>query len=255
MKYLNSFIKFIKESVQLNDNFWKWFRSSKIVDENNKPLVVYHGSRNWDFEKFDKSWIGLTDEGYYGIGFYFSDDEEYAKEYGKNIYACYLNCQNPYRLISVNNSADERWFDLRDQLAELKGIDLPHLKTIRTLPEGFYVKKTKHTYDKYDLYGVYPPESTYETEKEIYGPDTYSELAAIVAFNDMLNKVDYDYGWTPSLIKKIGKHEFTDLVKQNGYDSIIVGEGFVEICVFEPNQIKSINNDGSWDIDDNNINS
>jgi hypothetical protein len=91
MKYLNNFIKFIKESIQLNDNFWKWFRNSKIVDEN-KPLVVYHGSRNWDFEEFEKSWIGLTDEGYYGIGFYFSKYLEEAKTFGENIYSCYLSC-------------------------------------------------------------------------------------------------------------------------------------------------------------------
>jgi hypothetical protein len=255
MKYLISFVSFIKESIQLNDNFWKWFRNSKIVDENNKPLVVYHGSNNWDFEEFEKSWIGLTDEGYYGIGFYFSKYLEEAKTFGENIYSCYLRCQNPFRLISVSNRADERWFDLRDQLADLKGIDLPHLKTIRTLPEGFYVKKIRDTYDKYDLYGVYPPESTYGTEKEIYGADTYSELAAIVAFNDTLNDINYDYGWTPGLINKIGKQKFTDLIKQNGYDSIIVGDKFGEICVFESNQIKSINNNGSWNIEDNNINS
>jgi predicted transport protein len=54
---------------------------------------------------------------------------------------------------------------------------------------------------------------------------------------------------------KFIKQEFTDLVKKNVYDSIIVGDKFGEICVFEPHQIKSINNDGSWNIDDNNINS
>lgn len=248
MKYLHYF----KESI--NNNFLKWFKNSKIIDKNNKPLIVYHGSRNWDFEEFEESWIGLTDEGYYGIGFYFSESLEEAKTYGVNIYSCYLSCQNPFRLISVNNDADDRWFDLRDQLADLKGIELPYLKTIRTLPEGFYVKSNVN-YKGYKCYGVYPPEETYGTEKEIYGPDTYSELAAIVAYNDMINDVDYDYGWTPSLIKRIGKYDFTEIVKNNGYDAIVVDDDFMEICVFKPNQIKSINNDGSWDINDNNINS
>ena len=119
MKYLHYF----KESI--NNNFLKWFRNSKIVDKDNKPLIVYHGSRNWDFEEFEESWIGLTDEGYYGIGFYFTNSLEEAESYGSNIYSCYLSCQNPFRVISVNNTADEKWFDLRDQISELKGIDLP----------------------------------------------------------------------------------------------------------------------------------
>lgn len=57
-------------------------------------------------------------------------------------------------------------------------------------------------------------------------------------------------------------------LKSKGYDSIIVNvpkniintnygdeeiyNGF-ELVVFNPNNVKSINNDGSWDVDDNNI--
>ena len=34
-------------------NFWRWFGDSKVVDENGKPLVVYHGtSKDVDFQSF-----------------------------------------------------------------------------------------------------------------------------------------------------------------------------------------------------------
>jgi CRISPR/Cas system CSM-associated protein Csm2 small subunit len=43
---------------------------------------------------------------------------------------------------------------------------------------------------------------------------------------------------------------FSDSVKELGYDGIIHGQEYV---FFEPTQIKSIHNDGSWNIKDNNI--
>ena len=32
-------------------NFWKWFGDSKVVDEQGRPLIVYHGT-NQDFDEF-----------------------------------------------------------------------------------------------------------------------------------------------------------------------------------------------------------
>jgi hypothetical protein len=43
---------------------------------------------------------------------------------------------------------------------------------------------------------------------------------------------------------------FSSAVRSIGYDGIIHGQEYV--C-FNPNQIKSIENDGTWDIDDDNI--
>ena len=40
----------IKEPI-LNDNFYKWFNGSKVVDDNGKPLVCYHGTSK-KFSKF-----------------------------------------------------------------------------------------------------------------------------------------------------------------------------------------------------------
>jgi hypothetical protein len=77
--------------------FKAWFKNSKVVDEDGKPLVVYHGtaleSYKWDeqgrrvptdfpFTAFSKDKLGTrTDEGYLGRGFYFTDQPRTASWY------------------------------------------------------------------------------------------------------------------------------------------------------------------------------
>lgn len=65
--------------------------SSKIVDAEGKPKVLYHGSTA-QFEAFDKK--KAKSSGTYGKGFYFTDSDSHAGTYG-NLYEVYLNIQNP----------------------------------------------------------------------------------------------------------------------------------------------------------------
>lgn len=70
--------------------FKKWFgdwennleKSSKIVDENGEPRVVYHGT-NVKFDKFDKSKLGsknwMADSAY--TGFFFAGDKKTSQSY------------------------------------------------------------------------------------------------------------------------------------------------------------------------------
>ncbi|HKI60830.1 MAG TPA: hypothetical protein VKA31_00915, partial [Mariprofundaceae bacterium] len=76
--------------------FRRWFGDSKVVDENGKPLVVYHGTRK-DIEQFRKESIGsATGEGWLGEGFYFSPHEDVAAAYGPNVVSAYLSIKNPF---------------------------------------------------------------------------------------------------------------------------------------------------------------
>ena len=64
--------------------FKQWFADSKVVDENGKPLVVYHGT-NVDFYSFDTE-----------NGAWFSKSPEYAESmseerHGNRIIECYLS--------------------------------------------------------------------------------------------------------------------------------------------------------------------
>lgn len=56
--------------------FKAWFKDSKVVDEDGKPLVVYHGSTH-DIESFlPAGHEKLNAEGDWGSGIYFTNDQE-----------------------------------------------------------------------------------------------------------------------------------------------------------------------------------
>ena len=58
-----------KEGVQ---NFYRWFGDSRVMDEKNRPLVVYHGT-GADFEAFDPKRTSTSPRGASGgLGFYFT---------------------------------------------------------------------------------------------------------------------------------------------------------------------------------------
>ena len=72
-------------------NFKRWFKDSKVVDEDGKPLVVYHGT-DADFNVFD---MDKTRANMDIRGAFFSPWDDDARGYGKNVRAFYLSIQNP----------------------------------------------------------------------------------------------------------------------------------------------------------------
>ena len=80
--------------------FKQWFgdwqndpeNSSKVVDENGEPLVVYHGTFK-RFNKFEKS-----NRGSYGKGFYFTQNEKTAFDYGNIVLNFFCNIKKPFYL-------------------------------------------------------------------------------------------------------------------------------------------------------------
>lgn len=73
--------------------FKKWFGSSKIVNADGSPKIMYHGSQS-QFTVFDRQ--KAKSSGLYGKGFYFTDSDTHAGTYG-NLYSVYLNVRNPLR--------------------------------------------------------------------------------------------------------------------------------------------------------------
>ena len=72
--------------------FKKWFGKSKIVDKSGNPLVVYHGT-NYEFNIFN---VNKMINGWLSKGFYFSENKEDTKSYGKIILSVYLSIKNPF---------------------------------------------------------------------------------------------------------------------------------------------------------------
>lgn len=181
---INEFKKLLNESnnYNLNENFWRWFDNSKIIDENDNPLITYHGT-NSNFRDFDKIKKGsTTDPGLRGQGFYFTTNKKTAQSYGKYVYEVYLKSNNPIDLLSFNSL---------DEIINLLEID---------------------------------PSIIHERGRGT----NYHSISVYLPFSSV----------------------FSSNVIEKGFDGIKHGQ---EIIVFEPNQIKSIENDGSWNTLSNDI--
>jgi hypothetical protein len=93
---LNSEGKPIATTDEALRNFWRWFGESKVVDEQGRPLVVYHGT-TWGFTEFQ-----VSQGGELGRGIYFSDDPDTANMMGERggtlgsrVMSVYLSISNP----------------------------------------------------------------------------------------------------------------------------------------------------------------
>jgi hypothetical protein len=110
-KIKTSLLKHLTEELSgvnnINDNFWRWFRNSKIVNNDGSPLIVYHGTPNRNLSKFKLDFVGSnTDSGMFGRGFYFTDSLKYASTYNRSnggVLSCFLSIQNP---LIINNKND-----------------------------------------------------------------------------------------------------------------------------------------------------
>lgn len=100
----NALSESAREQQQNSPEFKKWFEGSKVVDENGKPLVVYHGTDSKEaFNMFAR--FAEKDYGFHGQGYYFSVDPEVAENYSRRwkepgysiggIYPVYLSIKNP----------------------------------------------------------------------------------------------------------------------------------------------------------------
>ena len=95
--------KFFKDSKA------SYVNSSKIVDENGEPMVVYHGSMHHNFTVFKNN----------GSGIYFTPDKD-AADYGldANPYAVFINMREPLNLDfegDVDNEATENHDSLENE--------------------------------------------------------------------------------------------------------------------------------------------
>ena len=50
---IREFLNEQEDQIQsnINDNFWKWFGNSKVINRDGSPMIVYHGTKA-DFNTF-----------------------------------------------------------------------------------------------------------------------------------------------------------------------------------------------------------
>lgn len=104
------------DGKELSDGQKKYFKDSKIVDDNGNLKIVYHGTGS-KFTEFSYDFIGRQGSAE-GRGFYFTDQEEKAIGYQKNgvkVMRGYLNITKPLSISKLTLKSSE----VKKLLAEL----------------------------------------------------------------------------------------------------------------------------------------
>lgn len=105
--------------------------SSKVVDANGEPKLVYHGTRS-DFYTFGNKYIGTNlDFGTAGKGFYFTEDKQNAQNYANNaqvkgepkVIAVFLNIRKPKEAWFLELDGSQKQAEKFTAKAIAKGFD------------------------------------------------------------------------------------------------------------------------------------
>lgn len=194
-----------------SEAFKRWFGNSKVVDENDQPLVVYHGGKK-GIKAFSNKYA--LDENM----FFFTSHEGLANEYRQynesdfdktDIYSVYLKIANP--LI-------------------LRG------------------KEDLGTMAK-----ILHPENTGLRQEWLEHQIQYAEENI---------KRPKDWAWYFGSLALQHREEIKQYADKNGYDGILnyeptvrgaFSEEYKGFIVFNPNQIKSVNNRGTFNANNDNI--
>jgi hypothetical protein len=193
--------------------FKAWFGDSKVVDENGEPLVVYHGTSN-KFSEFK------------GKKHFFTSSRDLADAYGsKGAMPVYLNIKNPLIVDAYGQSFDN--------IVNAQGFK----KMQKDLTEKDYQMLAKlHDMSIQEIKEFFPNEG----EQMVNLASAYGQ-------------------------KGKSADAWADYAKQNGYDGVIIKDvvdntGWenadiraTDYIVFDPKQIKSVYNKGTFDKNNPNI--
>ena len=253
--------------------FKKWFGNSKVVDENGKPLVVYHGTRAI-FDVFDVSKKGNSSDTA-RVGFWFSDRENFAENFARDIWwgeqdkpvvmPAYISMQNP-KIYEKKNITKEELNAARDKVDEIenkiKDLNRQFNKIVQET--GSFAKATEAVEKPRELLKAELKEA-----KNIYAElrysDPYEQLRTDIRKMEGGNAEDANFGGLGMVLKDPASVEkFVDKLKGEGYDGIIIKETHFDseaaetdsnnqYAVFYPEQIKSVDNRGTFDEGNANI--
>lgn len=217
-------------------NFWNWFGNSTTA-WNGRPMVFYHGTQQnaSGFNSFDKSKLGKHSHFSSKVGFFFTSSELTAENFGSHIIPVYLRMVKPKNYSTGPVSVGQLELDYYNKLKQ----------TDEYGADAFLRSVKAHT-DSYDKFVA----------------DIYRKNGAIAYKKDLYNSFED--------AENIGNKEdefiqnYVSALKSEGYDGIIInntvadaskgwGETTTQYCVFDPEQIKSIENVGSFSTNSSNI--
>lgn len=148
--------------------FKRWFKDSKVVDEDGKPLIVYHGS-DADFNAFDMT-KGRANMDIQGA--FFSPWDDDAAGYGGNVRAFYLSIKNPadegtaYKALNRFKGQNEAGVKAREYLESLgyDGVNNGGEEYI-----AFHPEQIKSATDNVGLFDPMNPDTRYSLVLNQFG--------------------------------------------------------------------------------------
>lgn len=239
-------VEYLNENQHFEDYLNKYIGVSKVVDENGEPLLVWHGTTE-NFDAFSKSWRGATDPGDWGLGFYFSPKKSSSEMYGNILMPVFLSIKNPvpnekFKMINAFGREKIKSITLKETIQK-------DIEVTKFLIEGI----EKQLYGNDPEYKHYREEGSLLNKMHKKDLERYKDkLKDLQTQLQTKSKEDLDYD-----INKKWNDEIEDI---NKYDGVIpninsgdaIKENY-EIIAKEPNQIKSIDNQGTFSTQDDNI--
>lgn len=183
-------------------NFYKWFGDSKVVDEQGRPLVMYHGSRTSGFNVFDTEQLA-----------WFTKTKSYAETYADeddSLFSVYLKAEN---ILDLGKAIED---------------EIPENPKQKQAVINRLSKKTNIP--------AFILTEIFDQEVELQG---------------LVNRYVWQITRTPKFKKFLNLfNPKVDAVagKEKSYNNRIETLG-----VMEPTQIKSVDNRGTFALDDDNI--
>ena len=254
--------------------------------DGNPLVVYHGTNENFNNDfAFDKKLIGsANDDGFYGRGFYFATHKGEARYYGNNVIPVYLSLKNPYELNITGGTFQEmslKTYDLMKDIGDPQLINEKLEFTIKKHKEYYdYIKENAQWNKMVDREGggliasvASPlnknaelmtrsndyfdgfPKYTITSKKEAI-------LQLVAELIDQTPNAEYEsftdyirnnYGFKDNMFFS-ASDLITKALQKKGYDGIIVGKNkfgkygieYDEVIAFEPTQIKSVYNKGTF---------
>ncbi len=226
--------------------FYEWFGDSKVVDEQGRPLVVYHGTSKGGFTVFNPQNVQTKSR---GIGNYFSSKKDISETYGNDIYPVYLNLENPlvvdykgkyyYEQITVDGK-------IMGKETGWSSSSIPSITDIAEYAkengyDGVIAKNIKDTADEMKIIGS-PNEKRIKELKKLSDEELFAEYRKVDE-----NQPDDIDGFFKHFGKRRGRDYMAGIIEQSERyaknESHLIADDYV---AFSPNQIKSVDNRGSF---------
>ena len=220
----------------------EFFKDSVVRDENGELIPMYHGS-NSNFTVFDKSKSGQSNKSA-KVGFWFTPNKEGAEKWagqswwGDNnpkVYETYLNIKNPFVYEQIDNSS---------QIARLE----EQLKMVEDELKSTY-KGSLGYYDAYKRYNAIANQiedlsytDPYEQfRSHIYAMEGKSPSQANTGGVGMV--MDNEDEAVRKYVEMLKKEEYDGIIiKGTNYDRNTMGSKNDQYVVFDPEQIKNVDN-------------